>query len=223
MLDHVSIQVDDLPASTAFYDAVLAPLGFRRVMESPGGIAYGQDHPSFWVGPTYAPGPGRELHLAFVAPDRAAVRAFQRPRRRPAPRCCTRRACGRSTTRPTTARSCATRTATTSRRSATDRVEPSPTSHDDRAEQTGSLVGGAWAASHDERQRGSSWPCRQQGRTGAGATESSTKPLPASRRSQSDRVRSRPPSSTSMCRSSNAAGSAPASSSSTCSTISRRA
>ncbi|MGA3563712.1 VOC family protein [Melissospora conviva] len=77
MLDHVSIQVDDLPASTAFYDAVLAPLGFRRVMESPGGIAYGQDHPSFWVGPTYAPGPGRELHLAFVAPDRAAVRAFQ--------------------------------------------------------------------------------------------------------------------------------------------------
>src|SRR5262245_20689581 len=41
------------------------------------------------------------------------------PQSRPAPRCCTSHACGPSTTRPITARLCATRTATTSRRSAT--------------------------------------------------------------------------------------------------------
>ena len=77
MLDHVSIQVADPAASAAFYDTVLAPLGIRRMMESPGGIGYGRDHPSFWVGPTRTPGRPRELHLAFVADDRAAVRAFQ--------------------------------------------------------------------------------------------------------------------------------------------------
>ena len=31
MLDHVSIQADDLAGALAFYDTVLAPLGGRRV------------------------------------------------------------------------------------------------------------------------------------------------------------------------------------------------
>jgi catechol 2,3-dioxygenase-like lactoylglutathione lyase family enzyme len=76
MLDHVSIQVNDLPASTAFYDAVLATLGGRRLMDFGRVVGYGVDRPTFWLGITTTSEPAREAHLAFAAPDRAAVRAF---------------------------------------------------------------------------------------------------------------------------------------------------
>ena len=41
MLDHLSIQCDDVAASATFYDAVLAPLGGSRVMELGDVIGYG--------------------------------------------------------------------------------------------------------------------------------------------------------------------------------------
>ncbi len=77
MLDHVSIQCADVEASARFYDRVLAPLGGTRVMEFAGVIGYGTgDRPEFWIGPRMTGSGFREAHLAFVAPDRAAVRAF---------------------------------------------------------------------------------------------------------------------------------------------------
>ena len=77
MLDHVSVQCADLAASAAFYDAVLAPLGGQRVMDFGEVIGYGvPPDPDFWIG-RQATGNGfRESHVAFSAPDRAAVRAF---------------------------------------------------------------------------------------------------------------------------------------------------
>ncbi len=77
MLDHVSIQCADVAASGAFYDAVLAPLGGRRLMEFGLIIAYGiPPEPDFWLGP-FDSGEGfRESHIAFTAPDRPAVDAF---------------------------------------------------------------------------------------------------------------------------------------------------
>lgn len=33
MLDHLGLQASDMPATAAFYDTVLAPLGFKRVMD----------------------------------------------------------------------------------------------------------------------------------------------------------------------------------------------
>ena len=77
MLDHLSIQCDDIGASAAFYDAVLAPLGGQRIMDFGPMIGYGvPPKPDFWLG-THQTGQGfRESHLAFTAPDRAAVRAF---------------------------------------------------------------------------------------------------------------------------------------------------
>jgi catechol 2,3-dioxygenase-like lactoylglutathione lyase family enzyme len=77
MLDHVSIQCADVAASASFYDAVLAPLGGERVMDFDGVVGYGSPpKPDFWIA-EQATGDGfRESHLAFVAPDRAAVRAF---------------------------------------------------------------------------------------------------------------------------------------------------
>jgi catechol 2,3-dioxygenase-like lactoylglutathione lyase family enzyme len=80
VIDHVAIQAADVPASAAFYDAVLGALGGRRLMEvpRPGGdvIGYGVDRPTFWVGPLTTADGAREAHLAFAAADRAAVVAF---------------------------------------------------------------------------------------------------------------------------------------------------
>jgi catechol 2,3-dioxygenase-like lactoylglutathione lyase family enzyme len=82
MLDHLSIQCSDVAAAATFYDAVLKPLGGGRIMdfESPTVghvIGYGVNRkPSFWVGPLTTGEPNREVHIAFQAPDRAAVRAF---------------------------------------------------------------------------------------------------------------------------------------------------
>ena len=76
MLDHVGFQCLDLPASAAFYDAVLAPLGLRRVMDFQVAIGYGDERADFWIG-KHSTGEGfRESHIAFRAADRAAVDAF---------------------------------------------------------------------------------------------------------------------------------------------------
>jgi catechol 2,3-dioxygenase-like lactoylglutathione lyase family enzyme len=76
VLDHVSIQADDLGAALAFYDTVLAPLGGRRVLDFGRVVGYGTGFPDFWVGAATDAGPARQVHLAFTAPDRAAVDAF---------------------------------------------------------------------------------------------------------------------------------------------------
>ena len=77
MLDHVSIQCADPSASAAFYAAALAPLGGKRIMEFGPVIGFGvPPMPDFWIGPLETGDGFRESHLAFTAPDRAAVRAF---------------------------------------------------------------------------------------------------------------------------------------------------
>ena len=79
MLGHLSFGVSDLDRSTAFYDAVMAALGFKRVWTSPNGVGYGlvpnMDKLALFP-QTGATPPGPGFHLAFDAPDRAAVDAF---------------------------------------------------------------------------------------------------------------------------------------------------
>ncbi|HEX9258252.1 MAG TPA: VOC family protein [Acidimicrobiales bacterium] len=77
MLDHLSIQCADMAASAAFYDAVLEPLGGKRVMDFGMAIGFGvPPMPDFWIS-AFDSGEGfRESHIAFSAPNRAAVRAF---------------------------------------------------------------------------------------------------------------------------------------------------
>lgn len=82
MLDHASIAVADLERSAAFYDPVLATLGYERRKERTGRIGYGPPEraaPVFWIiqreGDDFArPGPG--LHISFMAADRVAVERF---------------------------------------------------------------------------------------------------------------------------------------------------
>jgi catechol 2,3-dioxygenase-like lactoylglutathione lyase family enzyme len=77
VLDHASIQCADVAVSAAFYGAVLSPLGGERIIEFGPVLGYGvAGRPSFWLGPLGGGGPNREVHLAFQAPDRSAVRAF---------------------------------------------------------------------------------------------------------------------------------------------------
>jgi catechol 2,3-dioxygenase-like lactoylglutathione lyase family enzyme len=77
MIDHVSMQCTDLVASATFYDAVLAPLGGRRIMDFGSTIGYGiPPQPDFWIGAQTTGEGFRESHIAFTAADRAAVRAF---------------------------------------------------------------------------------------------------------------------------------------------------
>jgi catechol 2,3-dioxygenase-like lactoylglutathione lyase family enzyme len=77
MLDHLSIQCADAAASATFYDAVLPRLGGRRVMDFGEVIGFGvPPRPESWIGPRTTGEGFRERHIAFVAPGRAAVRAF---------------------------------------------------------------------------------------------------------------------------------------------------
>lgn len=77
MFDHVGFQCADLAASAAFYDAVLAPLGYARVMDFGQAIGYGPPgEPSFWIS-VFDSGEGfRESHIAFRAESHAKVREF---------------------------------------------------------------------------------------------------------------------------------------------------
>lgn len=80
VLDHLGVQVADVEASLAFYQRVFAPLGLHEMMRFPAGEGVvvglsGPDGiPSFWLSPAGGP-EARELHVAFRAPDRAAVDA----------------------------------------------------------------------------------------------------------------------------------------------------
>ncbi|WP_426247460.1 VOC family protein [Nocardioides sp. LHG3406-4] len=77
MIDHFGINCSDLTASKAFYDTVLATLGYSRQVEFGVFVGYGADgKPDFWIGSFPEQGPNREVHVAFTAPDADAVRAF---------------------------------------------------------------------------------------------------------------------------------------------------
>ena len=80
MLHHVSIGVADVGRAAQFYDAVLATLGYRRVMEFlPYAVAYGEKMPQFWVSMPHdqnVPSAGNGAHIAFTANNAKSVDAF---------------------------------------------------------------------------------------------------------------------------------------------------
>lgn len=83
LIDHLNIGVPELARSLAFYEAALAPLGIVRLLHVPPNpsddqlemYGFGQGHkPFFWLVADGVVGPN--MHVAFIAPDRATVRAF---------------------------------------------------------------------------------------------------------------------------------------------------
>lgn len=89
MIDHLSVAVADTERARRFYDTVLAPLGGRRLMvievrpiSSPPAMACAKASPRSGSEPASRPAgasaPPDGQHIAFAAPDRAAVDAFYR-------------------------------------------------------------------------------------------------------------------------------------------------
>ena len=80
MLDHAGLEVSDLERSRAFYEAALAPLGIRTVMEFEGMFGLGTEtesgrQPFFWLAARGRP-PVSGVHLAFTASASEEVDAF---------------------------------------------------------------------------------------------------------------------------------------------------
>jgi catechol 2,3-dioxygenase-like lactoylglutathione lyase family enzyme len=75
MIDHFTLTVSDLGRSRAFYEKVLAPLGYGVKMSFEEFVGFGDRKPYFWLkrGVPHAP-----MHIAFAAKDRPAVDAFHR-------------------------------------------------------------------------------------------------------------------------------------------------
>ncbi|MGE0498949.1 MAG: VOC family protein [Ramlibacter sp.] len=79
VMSHVSVGTNDYPRAKAFYDAVLATLQIRCVMDFPGGAGYGRAFPEFWVQTPHDGGRasvGNGVHVAFLANSMAEVQAF---------------------------------------------------------------------------------------------------------------------------------------------------
>lgn len=79
IMSHLSLGTNDFERATRFYDAVLASIGARRILEHPGAVAYGREYPEFWVQTPIDAGrasAGNGTHVAFFAASRAEVDAF---------------------------------------------------------------------------------------------------------------------------------------------------
>jgi catechol 2,3-dioxygenase-like lactoylglutathione lyase family enzyme len=78
MIDHVSIPVRDLAAGAAFYERVLAPLGYKRLAERPTTVGFGKKYPELWLNlrPDMPADADPGAHVALRASSQDAVRAF---------------------------------------------------------------------------------------------------------------------------------------------------
>jgi catechol 2,3-dioxygenase-like lactoylglutathione lyase family enzyme len=79
MISHISIGVRDLSKAGTFYDAALAPLGYKRLYDSAEGLGYGAESPELWVLKVERPvadDAASGLHFCLNAPDREGVNRF---------------------------------------------------------------------------------------------------------------------------------------------------
>jgi catechol 2,3-dioxygenase-like lactoylglutathione lyase family enzyme len=79
VIDHVSIAVRDLDRAAAFYEAVLATLGYAKLEIRPATVAFGKRYSEFWLNHR----PAMQLvaadngaHVALRAASREMVDAF---------------------------------------------------------------------------------------------------------------------------------------------------
>lgn len=84
MIDHTGVTVSDFDKSKRFYEAALAPLGFKLLMEFPAAVTGHTDvagfgeppKPEFWLSKGTPNNP--PVHVAFRAASREMVDAFYR-------------------------------------------------------------------------------------------------------------------------------------------------
>jgi len=79
MIDHVSIAVRDLDAGGRFYEAVLATIGYAKLVVRANTIGFGKKYPDFWLNrrpDMVTPDPNGGVHICLRAPSAEAVEAF---------------------------------------------------------------------------------------------------------------------------------------------------
>lgn len=78
-IDHVSLAVRDLELSAAFYEAVLAPLGYTKLVVRARTIGFGKAHAEIWINlrEDLPPAPADAgAHVAMRARSPEAIQAF---------------------------------------------------------------------------------------------------------------------------------------------------
>jgi catechol 2,3-dioxygenase-like lactoylglutathione lyase family enzyme len=79
VIDHVSIPVCDLEASTRFYEAVLREIGYVRLTTRAATVGFGKRYPEFWLNhrpAMTALAAESGAHVCLRAKSRAAVDGF---------------------------------------------------------------------------------------------------------------------------------------------------
>ena len=77
VIDHFTVTVSDMPASRAFYEKALGPIGYAVRMEYMELVGLGDETKPYWWLKTGSPVTPPQ-HIAFRARSRAAVDAFHR-------------------------------------------------------------------------------------------------------------------------------------------------
>ena len=79
MIDHVSVAVRDIAASTRFYETLLATIGIIKLETRPATVGFGKKYPEFWINlrAGLAPvSPESGAHICFRARSTELVDAF---------------------------------------------------------------------------------------------------------------------------------------------------
>jgi catechol 2,3-dioxygenase-like lactoylglutathione lyase family enzyme len=78
MIDHVSVAVRDLKRARAFYEAVLAALGYTILDDRPATVGFGKKYSEFWINlrPTAPRDDDPGTHVALRTKSKEAVDAF---------------------------------------------------------------------------------------------------------------------------------------------------
>jgi catechol 2,3-dioxygenase-like lactoylglutathione lyase family enzyme len=76
MIEHVSISVRDLEASTRFYEQVLATIGLSKLQVQPTTVGFGKKYSEFWLNHRAQRAGDDGAHVCLRALSKEAVDAF---------------------------------------------------------------------------------------------------------------------------------------------------
>jgi catechol 2,3-dioxygenase-like lactoylglutathione lyase family enzyme len=78
VIDHVSVGVRDIAASTRFYEAVLSTLGYAKLEARPATVGFGKRYAEFWINlrPNRASEADGGAHVCLRAKSADVVDAF---------------------------------------------------------------------------------------------------------------------------------------------------